>query len=53
MSKNKTQTISVSTLVKNVIIKLLLLNDLPFYFDHHSLLTNLNCSSAFKTDYFL
>jgi len=31
MSKNKTQTISVSTLVKKVIIKFLLFNDLPSY----------------------
>ena len=29
MSKNKTKTISVSTLVKKVIIKFLLFNDLP------------------------
>ena len=46
-SKNKTQTISVSTLVKNIIITFLVFNDLPSYFDHCSLLTNLNCSSAF------
>ena len=32
MSKNKTQTISVSTLVKKVIIKFLLFSDLPSYF---------------------
>ena len=31
VSKNKTQTISVSTLVKKVIIKFLLFNDLPLY----------------------
>ena len=31
MSENKTQTVSVSTLVKKVIIKFLLFNDLPSY----------------------
>jgi hypothetical protein len=31
MSKNKTQTISISTLVKKVIITFMLFNDLPLY----------------------
>ena len=31
MSKHKTQTLSISTLVKTVTIKLLLFNDLPSY----------------------
>jgi len=31
VSKNKTQTVYVSTLVKKVIIKFLLFNDLPVY----------------------
>ena len=36
MSKNKTQTISVSTLVKQIIIKFLLFNDLPSCIHTHT-----------------
>ena len=35
MSKNKTQTISIRTLVKKVIIKFMLFNDFPSYMASH------------------
>jgi len=46
MSKNKTHTISVCTLVKKVIIKFLLFNDLPSYI--RTLLYDCNSGKRFK-----
>jgi len=40
MSKNKTQTISISTFVKKVIIKFLLFNDLPSCIIIHTITQN-------------